>query len=283
MIIFENIRKRFDNFLLTNISFNIPKGYICGLVGENGSGKSTLIKLILGLHTPDNGNIYINGQDVLVDEVSVKNNIGYVLPEDLFDPHLTLIANADAYGKYYSRYDRETFLKYCKRFDLEADKKLRTLSKGQKLKFQFAFALAHYPLVLLLDEPTANFDPAFRKEFFKILTEFISDGEHSVLLATHLTSDLEIIGDYITFLHRGRLVFSNDRESLKDSFRLLQGEAYKFNPIPKNRIIHMEKKDTLMTALVTHLPHKTYDSDLIVSVPSVEDIMYYYIKENSHV
>ena len=132
-------------------------------------------------------------------------------------------------------------------------------------------------------EPTANFDPNFRKEFFSILTDFISDGEHSVLLATHLTSDLEIIGDYVTFLHKGKLVFSTDRESLLESYRLLQGEAYKLNVINKDKLIHAEKKDNTMTALVTHRCYDTYDKELTVSVPTIEDIMYHYVKEDAYV
>lgn len=285
MIKVENISKHFEDFrfVLSDIDFSIPKGYICGLIGENGAGKSTLIQLMLGLYRPDKGNIYINGHNITTDEIKAKDDIGYVLSDDLFDPYITLMENASAYGKYYSRYDRKLFMEYCERFELDCHKKLKTLSKGQKLKFQFAFALSHSPALLLLDEPTANFDPNFRKEFFSILTDFISDGEHSVLLATHLTSDLEIIGDYITFLHKGKLVFSTDRETLLDSYRLLQGEAYKLNVLNKDRLIHVEKKDKTMTALIKHRSYDTYDKELTVSIPTIEDIMYHYVKEDAHV
>ena len=170
------------------------------------------------------------------------------------------------------------FIEYCQRFELNHKSKLKTLSKGQKLKFQFAFALAHKPMLLVLDEPTANFDPKFRKEFFDILTDFISDGEHSVILATHLTSDLEVIGDYITFIHKGKLVFSEDREKLLSSYRVLQGQAYKENVINKDRVIHIEKQDNVMTALVKHSKFQEYDKELMVSIPTIEDIMYHYIK-----
>ena len=285
MIKVENVTKYFEDFkfVLSDISFYIPKGYICGLIGENGAGKSTLIQLMLGLYRLDKGNIFINGHNTVTDEINSKDDIGYVLSDDLFDPYMTLLQNADAYGKYYSRYDRSSFIDYCKRFELEPKHKLKNLSKGQKLKFQFAFALSHSPALLLLDEPTANFDPNFRKEFFSILTDFIADGEHSVLLATHLTSDLEIIGDYITFLHKGRIVFSTDRESLLDSYRLLHGEAYKLNVINKERLIHAETKNMHMSALIKHRSFDTYDKELTVSVPTIEDIMYYYIKEDADV
>ena len=139
MIKLENISKHFDefNFTLSNISFSIPKGYICGLIGENGAGKSTLIHLMLGLYRPSKGDIYINGHNISTDEIKAKDDIGYVLSEELFDPYLTLLANADSYGKYYSRYNRKSFIEYCNRFELDCKKKLKTLSKGQKLKFQW--------------------------------------------------------------------------------------------------------------------------------------------------
>ena len=280
MIKVENVTKKLEEygFSLTDINFEIPKGYICGLIGENGAGKTTLINMLLGLFHPDNGEIYINGSNVVLEEIKAKDQIGYVLSEELFDPYLTLIENANTYGKYYSKYDADLFIEYCQRFELNHKSKLKTLSKGQKLKFQYAFALAHKPLLLVLDEPTANFDPKFRKEFFSILTDFISDGEHSVILATHLTSDLEVIGDYITFIHKGKLVFSEDREKLLSSYRVLQGQAYKENVINKYRVIHIEKQDNVMTALVKHSKFQEYDKELMVSIPTIEDIMYHYIK-----
>ena len=285
MIKVENVTKKFDEsgFSLTDINFTVPKGYICGLIGENGAGKSTLINMILGLYHPNKGEIYVNGSNVVINEKITKDQIGYVLAEELFDSHLTLIRNADTYGKYYTKYDSQVFKEYCERFELDCKCKLKNLSKGQKLKFQFAFALAHKPLLLVLDEPTANFDPKFRKEFFDILANFISDGEHSVILATHLTSDLEVIGDYITFLHKGRLVFSEDREKLLSSYRLLQGPAYKGNLLNKDRVIRIEKKDNMMTALVRYSKFEEYDKELVVSIPTIEEIMYHYVKEDKYV
>lgn len=282
MIKVENVTKKFEDFSfsLTDINFEIPKGYICGLIGENGAGKSTLISMILGLYRPNKGEIYVNGSNIVLEEAKVKEQIGYVLAEELFDSNQTLMGNANTYGKYYSKYDPKLFIEYCERFELDYKCKLKRLSKGQKLKFQFAFALSHKPMLLVLDEPTANFDPKFRKEFFDILVDFISDGEHSVILATHLTSDLEVIGDYITFLHKGRLVFSDDREKLLSSYRLLQGPAYKGNLLNKDRVIRIEKKDNMMTALVKYSKFEEYDKELMVSIPTIEEIMYHYVKED---
>ena len=283
MIQIEHVTKNFGNFKLSDINLSLPAGYICGLIGENGAGKTSLIHLLLGLYRPDDGQIFINGNDINRDEVAAKNEIGYVLSEELFDGELTLLQNASLYGKYYKNYDRDTFLSYCKRFELDEKKKLKQQSKGQKLKFQFAFTLSHAPKVLILDEPTANFDPTFRSDFIKILTEFIQDGTKSVLLATHLTSDLDRIGDYITFLHKGKIIFSSDRQEMEDSFRLVRGEDYKINQIPKERIIHKEKTEFGSKALVHHRPRYVYDNALSVDIPTIEDIMYYFVKGDSHV
>lgn len=279
MIRIENVSKKLGSFHLKDIDFTIPKGYICGLIGENGAGKTSLINLILGLYQADSGNILIDNTDIADDEVTAKNKLGYVLSEDLFDSHLSLINNADAYGKFYSDYDRDVFLSYCKRFGLDYNKKLKKHSKGEKLKFQFAFALSHNPELLVLDEPTANFDPEFRKEFFKVLSEFIEDGTRSIILVTHLTSDLDKIADYIAFIHKGKLLFSYDREQLENSFRIVSGEDYKINLIPKEKIIHKEASTYSSKALVHHNYYSQYDKEVTVTVPTVEELMYFLIKK----
>ena len=283
LIKLENVSKKLGTFKLADINLELPKGYICGLIGENGAGKTSLIHLLLGLYKSDTGSILINGHDVYSEECITKNEIGYVLSEDLFMPSLSLINNANAFGQYYSEYSREVFLDYCKRFELDPYKTLKKHSKGEKLKFQFAFALAHNPKLLILDEPTANFDPKFRSEFINILTSFIEDGTRSVLLATHLTTDLDRLGDYITFIHKGKIIISTDRESLNDSFRLVSGEDYKLNLISKDKIICKEKTPYGSKALVKHTRRSLYDKEVTVSIPTIEEIMYYIIKGDYHV
>lgn len=152
------------------------------------------------------------------------------------------------------------------------------LSKGEKLKFQFAFALAHRPKLLLLDEPAASFDPEFREEFTKIFTDFVADGEKSVLLATHMTAELDRIADYVTFLHHGEVRFSVERGELEKKYRLVTGEDYKVNLINPARVIHKEKGKYATVALVQHTNHSFYSKELEVTVPMLEDIMYHLIK-----
>lgn len=278
MLHVEHVSKKLGDFCLKDISFHLPKGYIMGLVGPNGAGKTSLFYLMLGLYAMDEGKILIDGQDVERQEELAKDEIGFVLEEELFSGQLSLKANANLYGKYYSHYEEALFLQYCHQFSLNPEKKLNKYSKGEKLKFQFAFALSHYPKLLVLDEPTANFDPKFRDGFFQILTGFIQDGEHSVILATHLTEDLDRIADYVTFLNQGRQEFFMDREALENSYRLVKGEDYKINLMPKDSIIYKEKGSYGTKALVKNNRWSEYDRELFVSVPSIEDIMYFILK-----
>lgn len=278
MLHIEHVSKKLGNFCLKDISFQLPKGYIMGLIGPNGAGKTSLINLLLGLYVMDEGEITIDEKNVESQEELAKDETGFVLAEELFSGQLSLRANANLYGKYYSKYEEALFLQYCQQFSLNPEKKLGRHSKGEKLKFQFAFALSHHPKLLVLDEPTANFDPKFRDRFFQILTGFIQDGEHSVLLATHLTEDLDRIADYITFLNKGQLEFSMDRETMENSYRLVKGEEYKINLLPKDSIIYKEKGSYGSKALVKNSRWSEYDRELLVSVPAIEDIMYFKLK-----
>lgn len=278
MLEIQGLEKKLEGFTLQDVNIKLPKGYIMGLIGENGAGKTTLLNLILGLYKPTEGQIIINGMTYETHEKEIRNLLGYVLVEDVFSGEMKLIDQADMYGKYYDNYDKPLFQEYCKRFGLEEKKKYKKLSKGEKLKFQFAFALAHKPKLLILDEPTANFDPEFRNEFLKIITDFVADGEKSVLLATHMTEDLDRIADYVTFLHHGKVKFSVERSELENKYRLVSGEDYKINLINKARVIHKEKGTYATTALVEHTNHSFYSNDLDITVPSIEDIMYHMIK-----
>lgn len=273
----KEVSKRLGSFTLNNITLELPKGYICGLIGPNGAGKTTLLHLILGLYRPEGGSILIDGMSYNDRETQIHDRIGTVLLEDLFDGALTLRQNGDEYGRYYSSYNAQVLEQYLERFGLESGRLFKKLSKGEKLKFQFAFALSHNAKLLVLDEPTGNFDVSFREEFFKILKEFIADGERSVLLSTHLTEDLDRMADYICYLEKGKVIFSGDIEELHDTYRMVAGEDYKVKLLRKEDIIYMEKGKYGTKALVKYRPRCPYDS-LTVTIPTIEELMYFITK-----
>lgn len=273
----NHVSKKIGTFQLQDINFELPVGYIVGLIGPNGSGKTTLLHLLLGLYKPNEGEISFEGMQYETKEHEIHEEIGTVLQERLFEENRNLIENANYYGKYYKQYDSKQMLRYLEKFALDPKCKYKRLSKGEELKFQFAFALAHQPKWLILDEPTGNFDPEFREVFVKELMNFIADGAHGVLMATHLTEDLDRIADYIIYLEKGKQLLAMDIERLHDCFRIVTGEAYKVKLLPKENIIHYEEGNYGVKALVAHKRRYRYDG-LFVSEPTIEELMYFITK-----
>lgn len=272
MIDCNNVSKRFTSFSLKNITFNLPAGYICGLIGENGSGKTTLINILSGLYSYD-GEVRISGRDYCNHEYDIKQDIGVVVHGDIFEAKESLISNANYFGRFYKKYSENLLENYLERFNLNDKKKYKELSKGEKLKFALAFALAHEPRLLLLDEPGANFDIEFRKEFNSLLREFIIDGTRSVILSTHIISDVETFADYILFLKNGEQVLFGDVETIREKYRMVSGEKYKIKLL-KDRIIYLEEGRISCNALVKH-DKQGYDKELKVWEPGIDELMYY--------
>ena len=272
MIDCNNVSKRFTSFSLKNITFNLPAGYICGLIGENGSGKTTLINILSGLYSYD-GEVRISGRDYCNHEYDIKQDIGVVVHGDIFEAKESLISNANYFGRFYKKYSKNLLENYLERFNLNDKKKYKELSKGEKLKFALAFALAHEPRLLLLDEPGANFDIEFRKEINSLLREFIIDGTRSVILSTHIISDVETFADYILFLKNGEQVLFGDVETIREKYRMVSGEKYKIKLL-KDRIIYLEEGRISCNALVKH-DKQGYDKELKVWEPGIDELMYY--------
>ena len=272
MIDCNNVSKRFTSFSLKNITFNLPAGYICGLIGENGSGKTTLINILSGLYSYD-GEVRISGRDYCNHEYDIKQDIGVVVHGDIFEAKESLISNANYFGRFYKKYSENLLENYLERFNLNDKKKYKELSKGEKLKFALAFALAHEPRLLLLDEPGANFDIEFRKEFNSLLREFIVDGTRSVILSTHIISDVETFADYILFLKNGEQELFGDVETIREKYRMVSGEKYKIKLL-KDRIIYLEEGRISCNALVKH-DKQGYDKELKVWEPGIDELMYY--------
>lgn len=280
MIQITGVTKKLDKFSIKDISLEIPDGYITGVIGLNGAGKTTLFHLMLGLYVPDQGEIVIDGMKYADQERAIREKTGVVLQERLFEEYETLEGNAAMYGRYYGNYQDGKMHGLMQQFGLNPKQKYKTLSKGEELKFQFAFALAHNPKLLLLDEPTGNFNPEFREIFWQQLRDFIADGEHSVILATHLTDDLDRMADYIIYMEKGEILLDSDIERIRTEYRMIQGENYKVKLFPSDYVIAMEEGAYGAKALVRHKKRFDY-ANLVTSAPTIEELMYFMTKRKN--
>lgn len=272
----KNLNKEFKDFSLRNISFEIPKGSIVGLVGENGSGKTTTIKSILNIIRRDRGQVTYFGQNLDEFEVDIKENLGVVLDGTFFYDSLTSLDIEKVLSKIHKSWDGEKFFAYLEKFKIPRDKKIKDLSKGTRTKLSIASALSHQSRLLILDEPTSGLDPIVRVEILDELLDFIQDGEKSVLFSTHITSDLDKLADYISFLHQGEMVFFKDREELLTNYGIVKTSMDDLEKIPKDLIIRIMVNAFGVNVLVKD--RLLLDSDFIVDRPTTEDIMLFYTR-----
>jgi ABC-2 type transport system ATP-binding protein len=217
------LRKSYPGFLLNDVSFRLPRGYIMGLIGPNGAGKTTVIKLVLNLVRREAGHILLLGRDNVADEAWVKSRLGFVLDTPAFYSYLTVRRMAAVVAGFYPDWDGPRFRQLAGEFGLPLEKRVGSLSRGTLMKLSLALALSHGAEFLLLDEPTSGLDPVFRRELLERLSALIQDGRTSILFSTHITSDLERLADYLTFLRKGEVVFSATREEIRDSWLMAKG------------------------------------------------------------
>ncbi|OGD26292.1 MAG: hypothetical protein A2Y56_13335 [Candidatus Aminicenantes bacterium RBG_13_63_10] len=222
-LVIRDLRKSYPGFLLQDVSFRLTRGFIMGLIGPNGAGKTTVIKLILNLVRRDGGQVTVLGRDNLTDEVWIKSRLGFVHETPAYYGHLTPRQTARLVSRFYSAWDEARFQGLAGEFGLPLDKKVGRLSRGTIMKLSLALALSHGAEFLLLDEPTSGLDPVFRRELLETLSGLLQDGRTSVLFSTHITSDLERLADFLTFLRGGEVVFSASREDLRDAWVLVKG------------------------------------------------------------
>ena len=223
-LVVEGLCRRYPGgFALQDVSLTLPRGYIMGLIGPNGAGKTTVVKLIMNLIRRDAGHVLVFGKEMLEHETEAKGRIGFVSDEPRYYEDVKLKDTARAYGGFYERWDPGLFDSLAREFELPLDKTFKTLSQGTRVKFSLALAFAHHPDLLVMDEPTTGLDPVFRQHLLDRLGDFISDGRRSALFSTHITTDLENKADFVTLLHRGRLVFSQTLDEVRARYALVRG------------------------------------------------------------
>lgn len=224
------------DFSLQDLDLTVPSGSIVGLIGENGAGKTTTLKCILGILRKDAGEIRLLGGTPGPAAIS---QIGAVFEDAYFPATLTTRQIARILrGMYRSAWDQPLFEDFCRRFELTDNKMVKDFSRGMRMKLSLATALAHHPRLLVLDEATSGLDPVVRGEILDMFLEFIQDEDHSVLLSSHITSDLEKVADSVAYIHKGRMLFQRDKDDLLESYALVQCSAQDLDRLPKELIVH---------------------------------------------
>lgn len=228
--------KHYDGFALQDVSFMLPRGVVMGFIGENGAGKTTTIKAVLNLIRRDAGAIKVLGLDNIAQERAVKERIGVVLEDGCFLNTLTARHVDVLMGKAYQSWQSEQFFRFMERFGIDRNKKIKDYSKGMRMKVSIAAALSHGAELLIMDEPTSGLDPVVRDEVLDLFYDFMQEDSHAILLSSHITSDLDKIADHITFIHQGRVLLSEPRDELLDTFGVLRCTAEQLSALEPSAV-----------------------------------------------
>ena len=275
----KNLCKKYKGFELQNVNITLPKGMIMGFIGENGAGKTTTIKAILDIIRDYTGEIKLFGLDNKKDDKKIKENIGAVL-DDMFFPEILTPNDINTIMKdIYKNWDSKLYFKYLTDFALPNNKAIKTLSKGMRKKLEIATAISHHPQLLILDEPTAGLDPVARNEVIDLFQSFIQNEECSIFLSSHITTDLEHIADYITFINNGNIILSKTREELLEDYGIVKCSKEEFEKIDKKDFIQYKKSKYEYEVLVENrkIFSKKYAINTIDKI-TLEELMVLMIK-----
>lgn len=275
----KNLCKKYNEFELQNVNITLPKGMIMGFIGENGAGKTTTIKAILDIIRDYTGKIKLFGLDNRKNDKKIKENIGVVL-DDMFFPEILTPNDINTIMKgIYKNWDSKLYFKYLADFSLPNNKAIKTLSKGMRKKLEIATAISHHPQLLILDEPTAGLDPVARNEIIDIFQSFIQNEECSIFLSSHITTDLEHIADYITFINNGNIILSKTREELLEDYGIVKCSKDEFEKIDKKDFIQYKKNKYGYEILIENRKvfNRKYDIDTIDKI-TLEELMVLMIK-----
>ena len=275
----EDLTKHYPGFTLDHVSFSIPKGTIMGLIGENGSGKSTTIKSILGLTKKDGGTISILGNQEQDIDFGVRNKIGVVFDGNNYPEKMTPKQLSRFLSNIYTSWDEEKYFSMLARFSLPSNKKIKTFSCGMKMKLAIVAALSQNPELLIMDEPTSGLDPVMRDDILDVFLEFVQDENHSIMMSSHITTDLEKVADYITFIHQGKVIFSKKKDELRYHFGIIRCGASVFDQIDKKEVLAYRKTDYQWDVLVADKEKaKRKYKNVVVDDATIDDIMLLYVK-----
>lgn len=277
----QQVSKTFSKskFSLENVSFNLPYGAIMGFVGENGAGKTTMIGCILNTIKKDSGKIKLFGKEMFDADTAMREKIGVVYDGNNFPTNWTARQLAGIMAGFYTQWDNALFLKYIENFKLPTNQKIKHYSRGMTMKLAIAVALSHHPQLLILDEATSGLDPIVRDEMLDVFLDFIQEENHSVLLSSHITSDLEKIADYITFVHNGKLIATVSKNELIYNYAIMRCKESQFLALDTSDILAYRKRDFQIDVLVSDMKNaqRKY-KNVVIDHVSVDEIFLMLVK-----
>lgn len=280
MLQLKSVCKNYEGFSIRNVSFTLPTGYIMGLIGPNGAGKSTTIKMIMNLAKRNSGDIHIFGKDNVKFEKEIKQHIGFVYDENHYYDDLTCEQMKRIIAPLYNNWDEAQYQSYMERLQVPHKKKIKQLSKGMKMKYAIAMALSHHAKLIIMDEPTSGLDPVVRSELLDILQEIVMEEEVSVLFSTHITTDLEYIADYITFMHNGEIVFTGEKDDILENYVIVKGSNDLLDKEGKELFIGLRKNKFGFAGLAKDKQEiqDWFGTEVILEKPTLDDIVVYTAK-----
>ncbi|MGM0859613.1 ABC transporter ATP-binding protein [Bacillus atrophaeus] len=273
----KHVYKSFGDFQLKDISMTVKKGFITGFIGGNGVGKSTTIKLIMNLLQPDSGSISIFGLNHKEHEKEIKRRIGFVFDENIFYAHLTLAEMKEMIRPCYMNWDNSLFNHYVEIFELPLNKKIKSFSKGMMMKASLSIALSHHAELIIMDEPTSGLDPIFRREFLDILHNIMQDGKKTIFFSTHITTDLDRIADYITFIHNGEHIFTKKSYQIQEEYAIVKGGTELLDRDTEQEFISIRKSNAGFEALTANKARieDVFGDLVLIEKPTIEELMFY--------
>ena len=274
----KNVVKDYGDFKLDHISFAVPEGSVCGFIGQNGAGKTTTINLILDIINRDEGEISLFGKPVDKDHAYVREDVGVVFDEMGFHEFMTAKDINIMMKNIYKNWDEVAFFDYLKKFSLPSKKKCGAFSRGMRMKLQIAVAMSHKAKLLIMDEPTSGLDPIVRNEMIGIFRDFVVEEDHTILLSSHITGDLEKIADEVVFIEGGKIVFSGNKDEILEKHGILKCKKEEASKVSEALIVGVEKEAYSTSILVNdrQAAAKLYP-DMVIEEAALEDIMIYYV------
>lgn len=278
----KGVTKDYGDFKLDQVSFTVPEGSVCGFIGQNGAGKTTTIKLMLDVIKADQGEIRLFGENIEKDSAHLREDIGVVFDEMGFHEFMTGRDINIMMKNIYKNWDEEMFFDYLKRFSLPSRKQCGDFSRGMRMKLQIAVALSHHAKLLIMDEPTSGLDPIVRNEMLQIFREFVIEEDHTILLSSHITGDLEKLADEVVFINAGKIVLSGNKDDILEKHGLLKCKKSELEKISEPLIVNVQPGTFGVEVLVNDRKacEKLYPQ-MVIKPATLEDIMLFYVNKDS--